>query len=250
MTSSDKRFMHNFEKKIVKTIKKYKLFSKQNKVGVAVSGGKDSTVCLHVLNKLGYKVVGLTVDAVIGNYTKKNLERLRTFCKQNKIPLKELCFREEFGGSLCYLRDILKEKGFKYKSCMLCGILRRYLLNKYAKHYKFNVLTTGHNIDDEAQSILMNIARNDQARLMRLGPITGIVKSKGFVQRVKPLYFCTEEEITRYSKLMGFDVIYTRCPCSVNAFRRKFRNELDQIEKKTPGVKENIDKYYMQNNYP
>ncbi|MBU0979587.1 MAG: TIGR00269 family protein [Nanoarchaeota archaeon] len=242
----DAKFKLYIERKVRNTIRKYKLFSKTDKVGVAVSGGKDSTTLLYVLNKLGYDVEAITIDAAIGNYTKQNLENLKKVCKKHDVKLDVISFREEFGMSLCYIRDMLKSKGHEYSSCKICGILKRYLLNKHSRRLKFDCLATGHNLDDQAQSIVMNLFRNDFTLMMRQGPVSGVVSSKKFVKRVKPLYLISEEEIVRYSKLMKFPVNYGICPCSTGAYRRDYINMLDGFEKKNPHVKYNIIKFHEQ----
>jgi uncharacterized protein (TIGR00269 family) len=247
MDTKDRKFMDDAEKRIADTIKKFKLFSKDDKVGVAVSGGKDSTVCLYVLKKLGYNIIGITVDAVIGNYTKQNLENLRKTCKKYGIKLEEISFKDEFGHSLCYLKSILQSKGNKIQSCALCGVLRKYLLNKYARKLKFDCIATGHNLDDEAQSFVMNIFRNDINAIKRQGPVSGVGKSEKFVRRVKPLFFVREDEAKKYSKLMGFPVNYERCPCSVDAFRKNFRDGLTEVEQTYPKIKEKIVGYLIKN---
>jgi len=240
---SNGQFMKYLEKKVRETIKKYSLFAKNDKIGVAVSGGKDSTVCLYLLKKLGYNVEGITIDAVIGNYTKKNLENLKKVCKKYDIKLHVISFREEFGMSLCYIKSVLKEKGHDYSSCMLCGVLKRYLLNKYSRKLKFDCLATGHNLDDEAQAFLMNVLRNDFKLAQRQGAVPGVNLSKKFTKRVKPLYLIKEEEVERFSKLMKFPVHYGICPCSVDAYRRQYINFLNEFEKKHPSVKYNIIKF-------
>jgi len=241
-------FKKYFEEKVKKTIKKFNLFSHKDKIAVAVSGGKDSTVLLYVLKKLEYNVTGLTVNAFIGNYTKKNVENLREVCKKYDIPLKEISFKDEFGYSLCYIRSILNQgkKEQKVSSCFLCGVLRRYLINKYAREMKFDAVATGHTLDDEAQAFLMNIFRNDVMLARRQGPITGLGGNSAFVKRVKPLYLCTENETTAYSKLMNFPVNYERCPCSVDAYRRNFRSFLEEFEKKHPSAKYNIVNFFLE----
>jgi len=242
-------FRNYFEKKVIRTILKFGLFSKKDRIGVAVSGGKDSTVCLYVLKKLGYPVEALTVDAVIGNYTKTNLENLRSVCKKYNIKLHEISFREEFGMSLCYIKSVSQSKGLNYSSCLICGVLRRYLLNKYAKKLGLDCICTGHNLDDEAQAFVMNVFRNDLILAKRQGPITGAGSNKSFVKRAKPLYLCTEKETTAYSKLMKFPVNYKRCPCSEGAYRREYRDMLNIFEKRHPPIKYNIISFFLRTIY-
>lgn len=243
---SNSKLKQQIEKKVNKTIKKNNLFTHKDKVVVAVSGGKDSTVCLYILKKLGYDVEGLTIDVNIGDYTRENLKNLQEFCDQNQIKLNIVSFRDEFGMSLCYIQSILKSKDYNYSSCKTCGILKRYLLNKYARKLNFNAIATGHNLDDEAQSFIMNIFRNDFKLAIRQGSRTGIIDSDKFIKRVKPLYFVSESDIEKYSKLMGFKVNYGICPCSVGAYRRKYKKILNDFEKEHPHVKNNIIKFQEQ----
>jgi uncharacterized protein (TIGR00269 family) len=241
----DVRFVDNFEKKVSKTITQYRLLSKNEKIIVAVSGGKDSTAILHILKKLSYPVEAVTVDAHIGCYTEENLKNLRATCKQLNVKLHEVPFRKVFGASLCYIRDYLKEKGHNFKSCTVCGVLRRYLLNKKAKELRADKLVLGHNLDDEAQSVLMNLLKNRPELNARLGPKVDSVKDRKFVPRVKPFYNIREDEIVRYSRLMEFPVKYTRCPCSVEGFRSAVRNFLTDFEQVQPGIKENVVKRFL-----
>lgn len=220
-------FVKYFEGKVKKTIKDYKLLTKKDKVIVACSGGKDSTTVLYLLHKFGYDVKGMFVDLHIRRFSEINRKNLETFCKQQKIKLHILSFRKEFGCSLCYIQSALAKQ--KIKSCAVCGVLRRWLLNKKARELGATKLATGHNLDDEAQNILMNASKHNPALSINLGPKTGVISDRKFVQRIKPLYFCLERESRKYSELMKFPVLYERCPCGLPGYRtwfRKFLNEL------------------------
>jgi uncharacterized protein (TIGR00269 family) len=234
----------NLESKVAKTIRKFNLIKKGDKILCAVSGGKDSTTALHIVNKLFNDVEAITIDACIGNYTRRNLENIKKFCSLQKIKLHVVSFRDEFGYSLCYIRSALKSKGINMNSCAICGVLKRYLLNKRARELKKTVLVTGHNMDDEAQSIVMNIFRGNPELLSRLGPKTGVVQDR-FVQRVKPLYLSSEKEIEIYSKAKNFPVVYLRCPCAVGSYRSTIRTLLNKYETSHPGTKKHILSYFL-----
>jgi uncharacterized protein (TIGR00269 family) len=242
-TADDEIFVREFERRVQDTIERYKLFSQSDKIIVAVSGGKDSTVVLHVLHKLGYKVEAVTVDAHIGCYTQQNLENIRAVCKKLGVALHEIPFRKVFGASLCYIRDYLKEKGHAYRSCTVCGVLRRYLLNRRARDVGATRLVLGHNLDDEAQVVLMNLFKNRPELNARLGPKIDNFADQRFVARVKPLYFIREDEVVRYSKLMRFPVKYGKCPCSTEGFRHAVRDFLGGFGH---DVKENIVKVFLE----
>lgn len=242
-------FLKYFEKKVRKTIRAYNLIDKGDRILVACSGGKDSTIALYLLNKIagkGNSIEAITTDVTIGSYSKKNLENIRKFCKKYKIRLHETSLREEFGSGVCYIKDVLKEKGVSLNSCTICGVLRRQMWNRKARELKATKLATGHNLDDEAQSIVMNIFKNNIRTLAKLGPKSGIVEDKRFIPRIKPLYFLTEEETILYSKLMKFPVVYERCPCSLHAYRRSIGEMLDAMEKEHPGTKHSIVNSFLE----
>ncbi len=259
-------FLNYFEKKVRKTIRIYKLIDKKENILVAASGGKDSTVVLFLLNKIikqrkskisvdlktkfsnnkKINIEVLHIDQSIGNYSRENKKNIIDFCKKYKLKLHLTSFRKEVGYSLCYIESILKSKNINLKSCTICGILRRYILNKFAKRLKSTKVVTGHNLDDEAQSVIMNIFKNNIPLLSRLGPKTGLVEDKKFVPRIKPLYFNTEEEVILYCKLMNFDVVLKPCPCSLEAYRRSVLNMLDDFEEKNKGTKHGIIKSFLE----
>lgn len=233
-------FIKYFEKKVKKTIKDYELIEKNDNVIVACSGGKDSTVLLYLLKKLtekrnDVKITALAIDEGIHDYRDKSLEFLKKFCNEHKVELNIFSYKKEFGKTL---DEILKT--YKGVPCSICGVLRRYLLNKKSKELNGNKLATGHNLDDESQSIIMNYFRKNVKLSARLGPITGIVNDKRFIKRIKPLYFLTEKEVTSYAFLKGFMDKFTECPHDSDSYRAQVRDMLNDFEAKYPGTKHSI----------
>ncbi len=232
-------FFKYFERKVFKTIKDYKLIEQGEHIGVACSGGKDSTSVLYLIKKFSEKrknitITALAVDEGIKGYRDTSLESLKKFCDKEKIPLHILSYKESFGKDL----DSIVKK-FP-RPCSICGVFRRYLLNKGSKNLGFTKLATGHNLDDEAQSIMMNQFRSNMKVSARLGPITGIVKNKNFIPRIKPLYFLMEKEVAAYAFLKGFIDKYSECPHTNTSYRGNVRDFLYDFEAKFPGTKHNI----------
>ncbi|MEM2918693.1 MAG: TIGR00269 family protein [Candidatus Altiarchaeota archaeon] len=236
----EKNFVEHFEEQVKKTIDDFELIAKGDKILVACSGGKDSTTALYLLKKFGYKVEALFIDLLLGRYSEKNFENIKKFCNENKIKLHKVSIRDEFGYKICYIHSILKSKGYSIKNCTICGVMKRSIMNRKARELNATKMATGHNLDDEAQTIFMNFLQGNLSLCAKLGPKTGFIKDEKFVPRIKPLYFCPEEEIRKYSMLKKFPVLYEKCPCAVDTFRLEIKGYLNEIEKKNPGVKEKI----------
>ena len=233
-------FIRYFERKVLNLIKEYKLVERNDKVGVALSGGKDSLTVLNILNNLKKKIrifdlEAIAIDEGIKDYRDKTLITAKKFCEDNKIKLHIFSYKKEFGDTL---DNFLKKS--KFKSCSVCGPFRRYLLNKKSKELGFNKLATGHNLDDEAQTIMMNYFRRNIETSARLGPITGIVKDKRFIRRIKPLYFMTQKEVATYAFLKGLIDEFNECPHSSDSYRGDVMEMLNNFEAKYPGTKHSI----------
>jgi len=233
-------FIKYFEKKVLKTIRIFKLIDKEDYIGVAISGGKDSLTVLNILNLVAQKhrklkLIAILIDEGIKGYREKTIVDAKKFCKENNIPLKIYSYKKEFGFTL---DQIIKKT--KEKPCSICGVLRRNLLNTKARELKVKKLATGHNLDDEAQAVMMNQLRRNIEVSARLGPITGVKEDKRFIRRIKPLYLMLEKEIMIYSFIKGFVGELTECPYERESYRSAVRDMLNNFEEKYPGSKNSI----------
>ncbi|MEA3378624.1 MAG: TIGR00269 family protein [Nanoarchaeota archaeon] len=233
-------FLKYFEKKVRKTIRIYNLIKKGDKVIVAVSGGKDSSTILEILSKLHLKnkifeLVAVSIDEGIGPYRKKTIKKAEKICKKLGIKHYIFSFKKEFGYSL---KEIMKK--LQIKPCTACGVLRRYLLNKKARELNANKLVIGHNLDDEAQTILMNQFKRKMNLSARLGPLNGLKDDARFIRRIKPLYLMLEKETATYAFLKGLMGSSSICPYSHEAFRDDVKKMLNDFEHKYHGTKNSI----------
>jgi len=233
-------FKAAFEESVRKAIDEHGLLARGERIIVACSGGKDSTVSLYLLKKFGYEPEAMIIDLAIGDYSRYNLENTTAFCERIGVKLHVVDFRKEFGRSVCYLRSVLNDRE-KLQSCTVCGIMKRYLLNKKARELGADKLVLGHNLDDEVQTILMNLVISGGPELcLNMGPRVGKRKDSNFVPRIKPLYFTCEADVRRYSEEMGFRVVYDRCPCAIGSHRFGMRDLLDEFEERHPGMKRRL----------
>jgi uncharacterized protein (TIGR00269 family) len=237
---NDNHFIVEVEKKVKKTIKDYKLLKPKDKLVVALSGGKDSFVLLHILKKLGYVVEALTLDMGV-----EDGKKIQDFCKKLGVKLHFFSFEKIYGCSISKLYNQLVKKGVRLGKCTVCGVLRRKFLNMLACKIGATKVATGHNLDDEAQTILMNLLKNKLDVFVRLGPKSGIKQEANFVQRIKPLYFIHEKEIERYSRIHNFNVKYTRHPCSFGSTRHALRDFFADYEKIRPCAKQNLVSWFL-----
>ncbi len=233
------KFIQNFEKKVKETIQKYKLANKKEKIIVACSGGKDSTTTLYLLKKFGYNIEALIIDLHIGEWSKKNLENIKSFCKELGVKLHVIDMKKELG------KDIHKLK--TRKVCFICGINKRWLLNKKSRELGAKKVAMGHNLDDEAESILMNLFRGNIEFGLNSGPkVLMSAKEKKFVQRIRPLFFLLNKDVKKYSQDMKLPILHQLCPHSKYSYRRQIRTLLNKLSLEDSKVKSKIVKWFME----
>jgi len=239
-------FINYFEDKVFKTINKFQLIQRNDKICVATSGGKDSLTVLYLTKKYIQKynypsteLFALAIDEGIKDYREKTLDDLKEFCREHQVQLHITSNKEEFNATLDEAYPKINKDTNK-KPCNICGVWRRYLLNKYARKLGATKIITGHNLDDEAQVIIMNMFKANTTLAGRIGPKSGIEEHDSFVQRVKPLYLCAEKEVKLYTLLKGWHIQFTECPYSHTGFRHDVQEMLNDMEQKYPGTKQGV----------
>lgn len=236
-------YIEFFEKRIRKTIRIHKLIKPREKIAISLSGGKDSTVLLwNVWNifKNTNEIEAIIVDEGIEGYRDKSANIAIKNCE--KLGIKYYLIKFSENGNT--MDEIVKEIQGKNMGtpCSYCGIIRRKIVNKKAKEIKANKLATGHNQDDEVQSIVMNVFDANIKQYIRIGPKTD--ETKGLVMRIKPLSETPEEEIKYYAELMKIEHYPKRCPYSGEAKRNEYRRMVEEFEKRFPGTKYSIQKFF------
>lgn len=231
-------FKENFERITVSTIKKYGLISPGETIAVANSGGKDSLSLLYVLSKRyskTNKIVSITIDEGIKGYRDKTIEIMKKHTEAMNVEYRIFSYKDFAGKEM---DEIIKVK--KGIPCATCGVLRRYLLNLAAFEVHADKIATAHNLDDEAESAVMNLIQNDFDKLLRSGPVSGLGPKNGFVPRIKPFIFISEKETMLFSMLNGMDAVHSPCPYAGFGFRGVVSRKIKEMESFKAGSKRSI----------
>jgi uncharacterized protein (TIGR00269 family) len=237
-----KCFAESIEAKVRASIAKYRMFNFDDRIAVAVSGGKDSISLLHVLAKMERfhpkaSLVAVTVDEGIKGYRDEALAIAAANCKKLRIDHHVVSFKELYGFTLDEIVARAQRKGGReLTSCAYCGVLRRRALNVAARDVGADKIATAHTLDDEVQTILLNIFRGDVLRLAKEKPVTDEVHPR-FVQKVKPFCEIPEKESALYAYVKKIKFQDTPCPYASEALRNDIRAMLNRMEEKHAGTK-------------
>lgn len=234
-----KCYLASIEQKVRKTISRWEMLEHDSRTAIGVSGGKDSLSLLHILAKIEKefpkaRVVAITVDEGIRNYREEAVTLARNVAESLSVEHLLVSFKELFGYSLDEI--VLKTKGGPLTPCSYCGVLRRRALNNAAKIAGADRLATAHNLDDMAQTVLLNMLRGDRRRLALSVPKVAALTDL-FIARIKPYCEIPERESTMYAYLTGIEFQSRPCPYAPMSMRTDMRDFLDRMEVKRPGTK-------------
>jgi uncharacterized protein (TIGR00269 family) len=239
-TFCQEHFEQFFEKRVRDVTRTHTFFEEGEKIAVAVSGGKDSVVALNLVRKImpRHELVGISIDEGIDGYRNKAIDEAVKNYQTLDMEYKIVHLKKEIGNSMQEIVQKTHENKWNENSCTFCGVFRRKYINATAREMGADKLVTGHNLDDEVQSIAMNLFTSQVERLSRMGPKIQFTKVKGWIPRVKPLYTSPEEEVELFAQLKQYPH-YNEvcCPFSHGADRNIYRVMTDQLETRKPGSK-------------
>ncbi len=215
---------------VAKAIKDFEMISTEDRVLVAISGGKDSLALWDLLLLLGYQADGLYLGLGIGSYSDASGDRARAFAVERDLHLIEVDLPTDHGF------DIPSgAKAARRVPCSACGLSKRHLFDDAARKGGYDVVATGHNLDDEAAVLFGNVLHWQADYLGRQLPV--LPARHGFPRKVKPLVRLGEREMAAYCVLRGIDYIVEECPMAVGNKHLGYKEALNSIEATSPGTK-------------
>ena len=227
-------FLEFFRKQVAEAVHRHHMFTRDEKIMVAVSGGKDSLALWDVLIEDGYQTAGLYLDLGIFDYSKESKAKCEAFAASRGQTLHIERVAEAVGAPIPVVQQATRRP-----TCSACGLSKRYLMNRAALQFGYPVVATGHNLDDEAATLFGSVMHCQTDALPRQSPALASTHPK-LVRRVKPLYRLSELETAAFAFLRGIDYIVEECPFAKGATSIAHKQVLDRLEEASPGSKHNF----------
>jgi uncharacterized protein (TIGR00269 family) len=225
-------FVFFFQRTVERSIAREKMFGPDDRVLVAVSGGKDSLALWDVLVDLGYQTEGLYLGLGIGAYSASSELRARAFAERRGLRLHVVPLEDTDDGLA--IPDVAAAT--RRPACAACGTFKRHHFDRVAIEGGFSVLATGHNLDDEAARLLGNVLHWQMPYLAKQHPVLEPTHPR-FVRKVRPLFRTSELESATYAFLRGIDYVVEECPNSHGATQLVYKDVLNRLEHTMPGSK-------------
>ncbi len=227
-------YLEFFRNQVREAIRKHRMFTRDEPVLVAVSGGKDSLALWDVLIDEGYRTAGLYLDLGIFDYSVESKSKCESFAAARGQKLIVTRVADEVGAPVPVIKNVTRRP-----PCSGCGLSKRYLMNKMALEHEFPVIATGHNLDDEAATLFGSVMNWQTDALSRQSPALAATHPK-LVRRVKPLYRLSERETAAFAFLRKIDYIVDECPFAKGATSIAHKEVLSRMEEASPGAKHNF----------
>jgi uncharacterized protein (TIGR00269 family) len=239
-------FLNWIPDQVQRFIEKYRMFGKDEHLLVAVSGGKDSLSLWDILQRLGYQADGLYIGLGIDggqNYSGKSQRLCEEFAQSRDLKLIVVDVAQEYHASIPQMAAI-NRRGHE-KPCAVCGLTKRHVMNRVAFQGNYDVLVTGHNLDDEAAVLFGNTLNWIPGYLVRQGPVLP-ANRPGMARKAKPLCRIYEREMAAYALLRGIEYVYEECPHAEGSNTIYYKELLNKLEADRPGAKLSFYISYLQ----
>ncbi len=214
---------------------------------VGLSGGKDSVVLTDIVEETfaedpRVELVALTIHEGIEGYRDESLAACEELVADRDVRHEVVAYADEFDVEM---DDVAEDDPLDMAPCAYCGVFRRDLLARYAEEYDADKLLTGHNLDDEAETALMNIFEGNVEQVAKhfdasLGPFDERTPKEDMIPRAKPLRDVPEKEVALYAQLRDLPVHMEECPHASEAFRGEIQDLLLKLEENHPGTRHSI----------
>lgn len=223
-------FQELCKRQVAKAIKDFDMVEPGQRVLVAVSGGKDSLAVWDILLELGYRADGLYIGLGIGDYSDVSKQYAVDFAEARGLDLRIVSLRDDHGYDIPTAAKVTKRV-----PCSACGLSKRHLFDSAAIEGGYDVVATGHNLDDEAAVLYGNTMRWEVEYLARQLPV--LPARDGFPKKIKPLVRLTEREMAAWCVVRGIDYIVEECPMAVGNKHLAYKDALNEMESRSPGAK-------------
>lgn len=223
-------FLRMCKDQVAKAIDQFEMLSPGERVLVAISGGKDSLALWDILRELGYDADGFVIGLGIGDYSSTSTHHAVAFAEARGWPLEVVDLRGEHGFDVPTAAHVTKRV-----PCSACGLSKRHLFDDAARRGGYDVVATGHNLDDEAAVLFGNVLRWDEEYLGRQLPV--LPGRNGFPRKVKPLVRLGERETAAWCVLRGIDYQVEECPMAEGNKHLGYKAALNEVEERSPGSK-------------
>lgn len=236
-------FVFFIQRQVRRTIDSHTMMGSDDRVLVAVSGGKDSLALWDILDALGIRATGLHLQLGIGTYSEQSWETTKAFASERGLDLLTVDLQTH-DAAIPTLAEFAHRP-----ACAACGLTKRHFMDQAAADHHFNVLATGHNLDDEAARLLGNVLRWQVPRLAKQHPVLESTHEH-LVRKVRPLYRLSEYEMAAYAFFRGIDYVLDECPNSSGATQLIYKDALNRIEAAIPGAKTSFVREFLERGRP
>lgn len=223
-------FVELCRRQVQKAIDEHRMFTRDERILVAVSGGKDSLAVWDLLGELGYRADGFYIALGIGDYSDRSREITEQFARDRELSLRVDSLRDDHGFDVPTAARVTGRV-----PCSACGLSKRHLFDRAAREGGYDVVVTGHNLDDEAAVLFGNALRWDVEYLSRQMPV--LPAENGFPRKAKPLVRLSERETAAWCIVRGIDYVIEECPMAAGNRHLQYKDLLNSLEERSPGAK-------------